>query len=87
MGQKHLLPCKEHPKDQESYKQSKAQRNLGIKEMVSDSTKALSDLAKENPKTVLGVENLAKSAVKTNQMNARARADEAEAQRLNAQSK
>ena len=67
--------------------QSKAQRNLGIKEMVSDSTKALSDLAKENPKTVLGVESAVKSVAKTSQMNARARADEAEAKRLNAQSR
>lgn len=67
--------------------ENKAQRNLGIKELVSDSTKAATEFAKENPKIVLGVEGAVKSAAKTGQMNARARADEAEAQRLNAQSK
>lgn len=73
--------------DMISRQTAKVQRNLGRKEIISDSTKALSDLAKENPKTVLGVESAVKSVAKTSQMNARARADEAEAKRLNAQSR
>ena len=73
--------------DMISRQTSKVQRNLGRKEIISDSTKALSDLAKENPKLVLGAESAVKSVAKTSQMNARARASEAEAQRLNAQYK
>ena len=72
--------------DMISRETSKVQKNLGRKEIISDSTKALSDLAKENPKIVRGAESAIKSAAKTSQMNARARASEAEAQRLNAQS-
>ncbi len=73
--------------DMISRETSKIEKSLNRKETVSDVTKAASDFMKNNSKTVLGVESAVKSVAKTQQMNARARADEAEAQRLNAQSK
>ncbi len=73
--------------DMISRETSKIEKSLNRKETVSDVTKAASDFMKNNSKTVLGVESAVKSVAKTQQMNARARADEAEAQRLNAQSR
>lgn len=72
--------------DMISRETSKIEKSLNRKETVSDVTKAASDFMKNNSKTVLGVESAVKSAAKTSQVKAKARADEAEAQRLNAQS-
>lgn len=72
--------------DMISRETSKIEKSLNRKETVSDVTKAASDFMKDNSKTVLGVESAVKSVAKTSQVKAKARADEAEAQRLNAQS-
>ena len=72
--------------DMISRETSKIEKSLNRKETVSDVTKAASDFMKDNSKTVLGVESAVRSVAKTSQVKAKARADEAEAQRLNAQS-